>query len=145
MCPKISRCITPGCFTSLIPHPTLTPYSSSNNALQALQYRGFTLLGLCKGFPSSWTILFLLFCLEIPIFPSRLSLTVTFSENVLHDLFSLLTPELSWGHYINFGHCFVSGTYFQLFKWSPCATTLFLLIFFSPISVMSNARISTWC
>lgn len=82
------------CLARLNPHPTLTPCSPSNIILQVLQPRGFPLLCLGKGFPSSWNMLFLLFSLEIPISPPRLNLTVTFSVHVLHDLFPLQTPKL---------------------------------------------------
>lgn len=87
-------CVTRGCSACLRPHPTLPPCSPSDAPLQVLQPRAVTLLCLGKGFPSSWSLLSLLFSLEIPVFPPRLYFTVTFSVNVLHDLFPLQTPEL---------------------------------------------------
>ena len=138
---KISHCVTHSCFTSpSSSHPSyhVPPVT---NSLQFLQPRGFTLLCLCKSFPSSWNILFLLFSLEIPIFLSRLSLIVAFSVNVLHDLFPLLTPELRSSYQLYLVLSLALILIIQTMTW--CYNFIFLLTFSFPINTMSNLRIST--
>lgn len=126
MCPDPSSCNCGLlCQSYSHPHPSRhVPALTMPSAIPPAH--NVTLLCLCKGFPSSWDILFPLSSLEFHIFPLRLGLIVTFSVNVLHDLSPLLTPELRSSH--NFGQCCLWHLLW-LFNSSHCAAISFIFCF----------------